>query len=225
MHRRDVSCPLHCLASIQLTAAVTQTPTCWLSSQTTHRWPVLWNRTRQPTEVVSRSWLSGATVTSWNSTSPRRRNIIVDFRAAPIDTEPITNKGQSVEMVSTYGYLGTVIDNKQSWTNHIDACCKKTQKKMYLLRKLQFFKVDQVTIQLFYQAIIENAIFFNLVYFFSSANKGDTRGLDMITRTAVSIISVHRTYSTICSQETLRYSGGHFPSTPRRCSVLHNGKR
>ena len=146
----------------------------------------------------------------------KTKELIVNFRAAPTHTEPITIKGQSVEMVSAYRYLGTVIDNKLPWTPHIDACCKKTQKKMYLL--------DQVTIQLFYQAIIENAIFFNLIYFFSSAKKGDTRRLDNITRTAESIISVHRTSATICSQETIRYSDGHFPSTPRRCSVLHNSK-
>ena len=73
-HRNDVSCPLHCSPSTQLTAEVTRTPICWSSSPTTHRWLVWWSRTRQPTEVASSCWLSGVTATSWHSTSPRRRN-------------------------------------------------------------------------------------------------------------------------------------------------------
>ena len=111
---------------------------------------------------------------------------MVDFRVAPTDTEtkPITIKGQSVEMVSAYKYLGVVIDNKVSWTPHIGACYKKAQKKMYLLRKLKIFKVEQAIMQLFYQAVIQNAIFFNLVCFFGNTKKGDIGRLEKITRTA-----------------------------------------
>ena len=111
---------------------------------------------------------------------------MVDFRVAPTDTETelITIKGQSVEMVSAYKYLGTVIDNKLSWTPHIDACYKKAQQKMYLLRKLQIFKVEQAIMQLFYQAVRQNAIFFNLVCFFGNTKKGDIGRLEKITRAA-----------------------------------------
>ena len=49
----------------------------------------------------------------------KTKELVVDFRVAPTDTgaEPFTIKGQSVEMVSAYKYLGTVIDNKLSWTS------------------------------------------------------------------------------------------------------------
>ena len=46
----------------------------------------------------------------------KTKELIVNFRAAPTHTEPITIKGQSVEMVSAYRYLGTIIDNKLPWT-------------------------------------------------------------------------------------------------------------
>ena len=120
----------------------------------------------------------------------KTKELVEDFRVAPTDTEtePITIKGQSVEMVSAYRYLGIVIDNKLSWTPHTDACYKKAQKKMYLLRKLQFFKVEQAITQLFYQAMIQNAIFFNLVCFFGNTMKGDIGRLEKITRTAGRIL-------------------------------------
>ena len=118
---------------------------------------------------------------------------MVDFRVAPTDTEtePITIKGQSVEMVCAYKCLGVVIDNKLSWTpppshthTHTDACYEKAQKKMYLLRKLKIFKVEHAIMQLFYQAVIQNAIFFNLVCFFGNTKKGDIGRLEKITRAA-----------------------------------------
>ena len=82
------------------------------------------------------------------------KELVVDFRAAPTDTELFTIKGQSVDILITYRYLATVIDNKLSWTPHIGACYKKAQKKMYLLQKLQFFKRDRAIMQLFFQAVI-----------------------------------------------------------------------
>ena len=47
----------------------------------------------------------------------KTKELVVDFRVAPTDTEtePINIKGQSVEMVSAYKYLGVVICNKLSW--------------------------------------------------------------------------------------------------------------
>ena len=116
----------------------------------------------------------------------KTKELVIDFRAPPTHTEPITIKGQSVEMVSAYRYPSTFIDNKLSWTPHIDACYKKAQKKMYLVRKLQFFKVDQAIMQLFYQAMLQDI---NLICFFSNAKKGDTGRLEKITRTAGKIMT------------------------------------
>ena len=158
----------------------------------------------------------------------KTKELVVDFRASPTDTEPITIKGQSVEMVSTCRYLGTVIDSKLSWTPYIDACYKKAQKKMHLLRKLQFFKADQAIMQLFYQAMIQNAIFFNLTCFFSNVKKGDTGRLEKITRTAGNIMRADPLSPSDIFQRaalrTLRYSDGHISSTPRRCPVLRTSK-
>ena len=46
----------------------------------------------------------------------KTKKLVVDFRAAPTNTEPMTIKGQPVEMVSANRYLSIVIDNKLSWT-------------------------------------------------------------------------------------------------------------
>ena len=94
---------------------------------------------------------------------------MVDFIAAPTDTEtePITIQGQ---VCRDGEYLGSVID-KLPWTPYIHAYYKKAQKKMSLLRKLQFFNVDQAIMQLFYQAMVQNAIFINLICFFGKQKR------------------------------------------------------
>ena len=55
--------------------------------------------------------------------------------------------------------------------------------------EVAIFKAHQAIVQLFYQAVIQNAIFFNLIYFFSNAKKGDTGRLEKITRTAGEIMT------------------------------------
>ena len=109
--------------------------------------------------------------------------LVVDFQAAPTDTELITMKDQSVEAVSTYKYVGSVIDNKLSWMSHT-VLQEGTKENVGLLQKLQFFKVDQAIMQLFYHAVIQNVRSVSLISFFSNANTEDTGRLEKITRIA-----------------------------------------
>ena len=153
----------------------------------------------------------------------KTKEIVVDFRVAPTDMEiePITIKGHSVEMVSAYKYLGVVIDNKLSWTPHIDACYKKARKKIYLLRKLQFFKVEQAIMQPgrdtechFHQSGLFLRQHKERRHLQTGEDHPDSRK-DNESRSAQSI----RHLSASCSQEACRYSGRHFSPTQRSCPV------
>ena len=57
--------------------------------------------------------------------------LVVDFRAAPTDTEPNTIKGQSVEMMNAYRYPPPR-PPPSPHPPHIDACHNEAQKRMYL---------------------------------------------------------------------------------------------
>ena len=165
----------------------------------------------------------------------KTKELVVDFRATQTDTETelIAIKGQSVDMLSAQKIPGhchrqqAILDPPPPPRPHphVDACYKKAQKKMYLLRKLQFFKVDQAIMQLFYQAVIQNAIFFNLICFFRNWKK---RRLEKISRTAAKIMRADPLSPSDIFQRAvlrkLRYAGGHFPSTQRRCPVLCTSK-
>ena len=56
-----------------------------------------------------------------------------------------------VEIVSKYKYLGTIFDDKLKWDDNTEEIVKKGQQRLYLLRKLNYFSVDQKILTLFLQ--------------------------------------------------------------------------
>ncbi len=69
--------------------------------------------------------------------------------------KPITVKGQEVEQVSSFKYLGTVLDQSFTFTDHVECIYKKAQQRLYLLCKLRNFEVSQCTLNRVYQYLIK----------------------------------------------------------------------
>lgn len=55
----------------------------------------------------------------------KTKDMIIDFRKRAPDQEVTILKGQKVEYVDKYKYLGTVIDNKLNFEANCGAVCKK----------------------------------------------------------------------------------------------------
>ena len=53
----------------------------------------------------------------------------MDFRTTQTDIEPISTKDQSGDFVKSSKYLGTVMDEKLSWTPTIDVRSEKAHAK------------------------------------------------------------------------------------------------
>ena len=112
---------------------------------------------------------------------------LVASAKAKVNMDPIVIRGQPVEIVTNYKYLGTIID-KLDWSPNIEACCKKANQRMYFLRKLKQFKVDKNILVCFYQTIIQSAMLYNQVCYFGNSKKADTERLDKVARTAAKIV-------------------------------------
>ena len=52
---------------------------------------------------------------------------------------PVKVDNEPVEVVSNFKYLGTLTDNKLSFSDNSDLTYKKSQQRLYLLQKLIFF--------------------------------------------------------------------------------------
>ena len=76
--------------------------------------------------------------------------MLIDFRkksSAPV--LPSIIKGQQVEVVKQYKYLGTIIDDKLQFEENTDIIRGKALQRMHFLRKLRLFNMDVSFMKMF----------------------------------------------------------------------------
>lgn len=79
-----------------------------------------------------------------------------------------------------YKYLGTILDNKLSFSPNTEVLCKKGQQRLYCLRKLWSFHVDKTLMSMFYRSYVESLLSFSLMCWFNSLNVKNKRSLEII---------------------------------------------
>jgi len=82
----------------------------------------------------------------------KTKDMIIDFRTRTVDHVTTIIKGQTVEQVESFKYLGTIIDLKLSFESNCDMVCKKGHQRLRCLRKLAKFHIDRRMLSLFYFA-------------------------------------------------------------------------
>ncbi|KAI3357209.1 hypothetical protein L3Q82_015668 [Scortum barcoo] len=82
-------------------------------------------------------------------------------------------KGDCVEVVHTYKYLGVQLDDKLDWTANTDALCRKGQSRLYFLRRLASFNMCKKLLQIFYQSVVASALLYAVVCWGGSLKKKD----------------------------------------------------
>ena len=98
----------------------------------------------------------------------KTKDMYIDFRKLPSAKELTSIKGQTVECVDNYKYLGTIIDNKLNFETNCEAVYKKGNQRLYCLRKFSSFHIDSKMLTMFYRCFIESDISFSLVSWFSN---------------------------------------------------------
>ncbi|KAK2182508.1 hypothetical protein NP493_352g03041 [Ridgeia piscesae] len=84
----------------------------------------------------------------------KTKEMCIDFRRNRTVISPIVINGEPVEQVDSFKYLGVILDEKLSFTEHVTAVQKKFQQRLHVLRKLRAFYVDPLLLRL-YRSIIE----------------------------------------------------------------------
>lgn len=118
----------------------------------------------------------------------KTKNMYVDFRKHSSVKETISIKGQTVECVDNYKYLGTVIDSKLTFVANCESVYKKANQRLHCLRKLSFFHIDRKLLTMFYRCFIESVISFSLVSWFSNLSLKNKNSLNQIVRWASKLI-------------------------------------
>ena len=118
----------------------------------------------------------------------KTKELIVDFRKNRPVSEVSIIHGANVEIVTSYKYLGTIVDDKLKFTENAQAIVKKGQQRLYFLHKLKSFSVDKSIISLFYKSFIESVLSFSFICWFCNLNVKDKNALERIIRIASKII-------------------------------------
>ena len=83
-------------------------------------------------------------------------------------SQPLMINGQTVETVSIFKHLGTVVDENLTFTDDVATYIKKAQQRLFLLRKLRRFNVSTEVLQLVYRSLIKSILSFNLVSWYGN---------------------------------------------------------
>ena len=75
----------------------------------------------------------------------------IDFRKNQRCPKPVYIKGETVERVDTYKYLGVVFDSKLNWKEIINAVLNW---RMYCTRKLRSFGINSDMLVTFYNVVL-----------------------------------------------------------------------
>lgn len=73
----------------------------------------------------------------------KTKDMVVDFRKQQNGHGVTLIKGQKIEQVQSYKYLGTIINEKLNFDQNCKSVCKKGHQHLYCLRKLVHFHIDQ----------------------------------------------------------------------------------
>ncbi len=84
----------------------------------------------------------------------KTKDMIIDFRKNDPMHKVTYIKGQTVESVQSYKYLGTIIDSKLSFEANCEAVCRKGHQRLFFLRKLCIFYIDKTLLIMFYHKYI-----------------------------------------------------------------------
>ena len=114
--------------------------------------------------------------------------MIIDFRIIQSPMQPLDIDGETVEIINTYKYLGFTIDNKLNWHAHIDLLCKKLNQRLFFLRKLKSFYVNENILKLFHQAFIQSAITFGISCWGGNITEGDRNRINRCIRKAGKLV-------------------------------------
>ena len=133
----------------------------------------------------------------------KTKEMVIDFRTKGNKPNPVQIKETNVERVASFKYLGVVLDNTLSWTKNIDNIVNKVKPRMYCLRKLKSFNVDNKLLQMFYSSVVCGALTFGLTCWGGNISIQDRSRLDKMIKKAGGVIGKKQdNLDTMCTHRT-----------------------
>lgn len=121
----------------------------------------------------------------------KTKEMIVDFRRVNSTVpEPVIINDKTVERVNQYKYLGVMFDHQLRWDAHVDYVSRRLKSRMYCLRYLRSFNVNQDILLLFYNSIICSVWSYSIISWSGNATKSLKVIIDNFVKKASRIVGV-----------------------------------
>ena len=118
----------------------------------------------------------------------KTKELVFDSRKVKELFIPLTIDQQSVDVVSSFKYLGTAVDSKLSFNDNVVYVYKKEEQCLYLLRKLRSFGVGSHVLESVYRCLVESVLSFNIVTWYGNMSVKNGARLARVVNTASKII-------------------------------------
>ena len=82
-----------------------------------------------------------------------------------------------------------IIDNKLKWDKQAKEVSKKINKRMFFLRKLNYFHVDKTILELFYTSTIQSIITFCIIAWGGNVTAMNKQKIDKVVKRASKLIN------------------------------------
>ena len=86
----------------------------------------------------------------------KTKELVIDFRSGVHHPTPVNINGQHIDILHSYKYLGTTIDDKIRWDNNTMNLYEKGQQRLYFLRKLNPLHIDRNILFVFHDSFVKN---------------------------------------------------------------------
>ena len=91
------------------------------------------------------------------------KELVFDSREEKEQSFSVTTDQQSMEVVSSFKYLGTVVDSKLSFNDNVVYVYKKEQQRLHLSRRLRRFGVGRHDLESVYRCLLQSVLSVNII--------------------------------------------------------------
>ena len=140
----------------------------------------------------------------------KTKEIIFDFRKTVSESiTPLLINNQKIEIVNVIKYLGITIDESLNWHAHLNNIYKKSNQRMYFLRKLNALKVTKSILNIFYSTTIQSIFTFGITCWGGNICEQDKKKINGIIKKASRICAcelptIEELYTTYCTKKAKR---------------------
>ena len=119
----------------------------------------------------------------------KTKEIIFDFRLKQNNHESVLICNEVVERVNNYKYLGIIFDENLDWDLQSSKVCSKLNQRLFFLRKLKQFNVDNTLLYLFFKSCIHSIYTFCVIAWGGNCSKKQTCKIDSVIKRSSKIIN------------------------------------